>query len=84
MYNSLIKCLDFSMNLISKFPWACLNHTLHGTIHHSTEVIVLNDEHGLGMLSGVGLESNNKDIRNYLQFLCRKSYAQEQLTDVMC
>lgn len=77
-------CKDFSMNLINNFPWARLNHTLHGTVHHSTELIVLNDGQGLGMLSEEGLESNNKDIRNYLQFLCRKSSAKEQLTDVMC
>ena len=78
-----ILCYEMNLNLINNFPWARLNHTLHGTIHHSAELIVLNDGYGLGMLSEEGLEANNKDIRNYLQFLCRKCSPQEQLTDVM-
>ena len=60
-----------------------MNHTLHGTLHHSTELMSLNDGHGLGSLSEECLESNNKDIRNYLQFLSRKTDPVLQLTDVM-
>ena len=61
-----------------------LNHTLHGTIQHSVELMATNDGCGLGNLSEECLESNNKDIRNYLQFLSRKTSPIEQITDVMC
>ena len=37
----------------------------------------------LGNLSEECLEANNKDIRNYLQFLSRKISPIDQLTDVM-
>lgn len=76
-------CYDTTMNIINNFPFALLNHTLHGTIHHSAELIELNGGYGLGSLSEECLESNNKDIRNFLQFLCRKCSPLDQLTDVM-
>ena len=76
-------CEVTSLHLCNNFPWVLLNHTLHGTMHHSTELISLNDGYGLGSLSEECLESNNKDIRNYLQFLSRKTDPIDQLTDVM-
>ena len=76
-------CDSTSFNLCDNFPWVTLNHTLHGTLHHSLELISLNDGYGLGNLSEECLEANNKDIRNYLQFLSRKISPVDQLTDVM-
>ena len=76
-------CEQTTYNLCDNFPWVLMNHTLHGTLHHSTELMTLNDGHGLGSLSEECLESNNKDIRNYLQFLSRKTDPVLQLTDVM-
>ena len=73
-------CLDFSLNAINNFPFALLNDTLHATIHHSPELIKMNEGYSFGALSEEGLESNNKDIRNYLSKFCRKT---SQLTDVI-
>ena len=63
--------------------WVQINYTLHGVLHHSCQLIKLNDNCGLGSLSEEGLEANNKCIRRYLELLSRKSSPQEQLTDVM-
>ena len=70
-----------TFNLCDNFPWVKINHTLHGTLHHSPELISIN--YGLGSLSEECLEANNKDIRNYLQFLSRKIDPVDQLTDIM-
>ena len=72
-----------TFNLCDNFPWVKINHTLHGTLHHSPELISLHDGYGLGSLSEECLEANNKDIRNYIQFLSRKRDPVDQLTDVM-
>ena len=76
-------CDKTSFNLCDNFPWVKVNYTLHGTLHLSVELIDLNDGYGLGNLSEECLEANNKDIRNYLQFLSRKISPIDQLTDVM-
>ena len=76
-------CEEASLNLCKNFPWVLINHTLHGTLQHSAELISINDGYGLGNLSEECLEANNKDIRNYLQFLSRKTDPIQQLTDVM-
>ena len=76
-------CKSFSLHLIQSFPWARLNHTLHATVHHSPELMQMNDCYSLGSLSEEGLESNNKDIRNFLLTHSRKMSHQLQLTDVM-
>ena len=65
------------------FPWVRLNHTLHGTIQHSTELIQLNSGYGLGAYSEEGLEANNKDNRNFLLTQSRKTSPIEQLFDVI-
>ena len=75
-------CDETSFNLFDNFPWVKINHTLHGTLHHSIEVISLNDGHGLGNFSEVYLEAHSKDIRNYSQFLSRKTPV-VQFKDVM-
>ena len=51
-------CLQFSLNVANNFPWARLNHTLHGTVHQTAEFIERNDGVGLGMRSEEGLEAN--------------------------
>ena len=76
-------CNLMTFNLCDNFPWVKISHTLHGTRHHSPELISLNDGYGLGSLSEECLEANNKDIRNYLQFLSRKIDPVDQLTDSM-
>ena len=76
-------CDEASLNLCDNFSWVLLNHTLHGTLQHSAELITLNDGYGLGVLSEECLESNNKDIRNFLQFRTRKTDPLLQLMDAM-
>ena len=75
-------CNNATLNIITNIPWAQINHTLHGVLHHSADLITLNDGYGLGNLSE-GLEANNKDIRNYLKLLSHKTSHLEQLTNVM-
>ena len=77
------KCLDASLLIARSFPWARINHTLHGLLHHSPELIELNDCYALGALSEEGLESANKHIRRYLELLLRNTSPLEQMTDVL-
>ena len=58
------------------------NYTLHG-VHHSTELIGLNDGYSLGSLSEEGLEAANKHIRVYLETHARKTTNHDQIFDVM-
>ena len=60
-----------------------VNHTLHGLLHQSPELIALNDGYALGFLSEEGLEATNKFIRRYLELLPRKTSPVDQMTDVM-
>ena len=60
-----------------------INHTLHGLLHHSSELIALNDGYALGALSEEGLEATNKSIRQFLDLLSRKMSPVDQMTDVM-
>ena len=76
------KCKEVS-KLIAEYKWVRINHTLHGLIHHSGELIARNDSYALGSLSEEGLEATNKFIRRYLELLSRKTSPIEQLTDVM-
>ena len=80
-FNNL--CMEATLNICDNFSWVKINHTLHGSLHHSVELMSLNDDHGLGGLSEECLEANNKDIRNYLQFLSRKTFPSAQLIEVM-
>ena len=65
-------CKQTMLNIANNFPWALLNHTLHGTIQHSAELIEMNGGESLGWYSEEGLEANNGDICNYLEWLSRK------------
>ena len=58
------------------------NYTLHGLLHHSAELIAINDSWSIGELSEEALEANNKYIRRYLETLSRKTSSVDQLTDV--
>ena len=80
-YNSL--CMQVSCTFSEDFKWVQLNDTLHATLHHSKELIVNNNSEGLGPLSEEALESNYKDIRNFMETQSRKFSKVEQLTDVM-
>ena len=75
-------CKETMINIARNFPFAKLNHTLHGTIQHSAELIKLNGGESLGWYSEEGLEANNKDIRNYLEHLSRKCDSNKQIEDV--
>ena len=75
-------CKETMINIARNFPWCKLNHTLHGTIQHSVELIRMNGGESLGWYSEEGLEANNKDIRNYLEHLSRKSDSNKQIEDV--
>ena len=70
------------VNIYTNFPWAVLNHTLHGTIQHSAELIEVNGRESIGWYSEEGLEVNNKDIRNYLERLSRKCNNDYHIEDV--
>ena len=75
-------CEETMVNIATNFKWALLNHTLHGTIQHSAELIEMNGGESLGWYSEEGLEANNKDIRNYLERLSRKCDNNKQIEDV--
>ena len=76
-------CNNATLKIITNMPWAQINHTLHGVLHYSADLITLNDGYGLGNLSEEGLEANKKDIGSYLKLLSRKTSHLEQPTDVM-
>ena len=70
------KRTEASLLIAEKFPWARKNHTLHGLLDHSTDLVKLNGRYVLGSLSEQGLESTN------LELLARKSSPLDQITDV--
>ena len=63
--------------------WVQINYTLHGVLHHSAELIGLNDEYSLGSLSEMGLEAANRHICVNLETHARKTTNQDQIYDVM-
>ena len=80
-YEELVESV--SLLIAVELKWVKINFTLHGVIHHSVQLIALNESNGLGILSEEGLEANNKYIRRYSELLSRKSSQIEQMTDVM-
>ena len=62
-------------------PWVKYSLTSHSLIFHSTELIVRKDGVSIGQLSEEALESCNKDVRNYREFLSRKCGYVVNLTD---
>ena len=71
------------MLITTDFKWVKINDTLHGVLHHSTELIGLNDWYSLGSLSEEGLEAVNKHIHVYLKTNTRKTTNHDQIFDVM-
>ena len=75
-------CEETMLNMAYNFPWCKLNHTLHGALQHSCELIEMNGGESLGWYSEEGLEANNKDIRKFLERLSRKTCNNKQIEDV--
>ena len=76
-------CLETSDLLSSDpFKWVRICHSIHGPIHHSVELIALNNNHGLGLYSEEGLEAGNKSTRYMLEHSTRKTDGNKQLEDV--
>ena len=76
-------CKEASLLIATDFKWVQINYTLHGVLHHSAELIRLNDGYSLGSLSEEGLEAANKHIRVYLETHARKTANHDQIYDVM-
>ena len=74
---------EISLLIAEKLPWVEITPTLHGLLHHSSELIHLNGGWSLGTLSEEALESNNKYVRRYLEQYARTSSPILQLTDAM-
>ncbi|CAF3551969.1 unnamed protein product [Rotaria sordida] len=68
--------------IIANQKWIDYSMTIHNLIFHSTELIERNNGVALGELSDEALESCNKDVRNYREFLSRKCGHIMNLTDV--
>ena len=71
------------MYIAKSYPWAQINYTLHGVLHHSCDLILLNEGRALGELSEEALEANNKYVRRYLELYSRKKSPNDQLVDVI-
>jgi hypothetical protein len=74
--------VDFAVLIAKEFPWIDYSMTTHSLIFHSAELIFRNNSRGLGEISEEALESTNKDVRNFREFLSRKCGHLENLTDV--
>ena len=73
---------DTMHNITTNFPLTMLNHTPHGAIQHSCELIQMKGGRSLGGYSEEGLEANNKDVKHFLEHLSRKSDSNKKLEDV--
>ncbi len=74
---------ETSLHIARHFPWVKINYTLHGALHHSAELIGMNNETGLGEWSEEALEANNKFVRRFAETRARKCSPNAQLTDVI-
>ena len=73
---------EFSLFVAKELNWIDYNLTVHNLIFHSAELVERNNGIALGELSEEALESSNKDVRNYREFLARKCGHIPNLTDV--
>lgn len=73
---------EFTLFVAEELAWIEYNLTVHNLIFHSAELIERNNGIALGELSEEALESCNKDVRNYREFLARKIGHIPNLTDV--
>ena len=55
--------IETGLIIARELKWVYNNFTVHGLLHHSVELIVLNSGWSIGTLSEEALESNNKFIR---------------------
>ena len=74
---------EASILLANELSWVRVNRTLHGVLHHSCELIRMNEQCGLGMLSEEALEANNKYVRRYLETKARLMNPSNQMEDVL-
>lgn len=74
---------ETSLLIAQELKWVRINYTLHGVIHHSAQLIAINECYGLNSWSEEGLEANNKYIRRFSELLSRKTSQIDQLTDVL-
>ena len=74
---------ETSLLIAEKLPWVSVNYTLHGLLHHSVELIQMNNNMSIGSLSEEAIESNNKYVRRYLEQFSRKTNPTDQLKDAM-
>ncbi|CAF1171235.1 unnamed protein product [Didymodactylos carnosus] len=72
---------EFCLFVVNELSWVEYNLTVHNLIFHSAELVERNNGIGLGELSEEALESCNKDVRNYREFLARKTGHIPNLTD---
>ena len=73
---------EISLLIAEKHPWVEITPTLHGLLHHSSELIHLNGGWSLGTLSEA-LERINKYVRRYLEQYAWTSSPILQLTDAV-
>ena len=74
---------EISLLIVKKLPWVEITPTLHGLLHHSSELIHLKEGWSLGTLSEEALESINKYVRRYLEQYAWTTSPILQLTDAM-
>ena len=75
--------IETGLIIARELKWVDINFTVHGLLHHSVELIVLNGGWSIGTLSEEALESNNKFIRRYLERFSRKISPVQQLADAI-
>lgn len=73
---------DFALFVAKEFNWIEYSMAVHSLVFHSAELVYRNNSVGLGKLSEEALESANKDISNFREFLSRKYGHLENITDV--
>ena len=73
--------VETSLIIGRQLKWVDINFTVHGILHHSVELIVLNDGWSIGTLSEEAFKSSNKIVRWYLERFSRKVSLVQQVTD---
>ena len=73
---------DFALFVAKEFNWIEYSMIVHSLVFHTAELIYRNNSVGLGVLSEESLESANKDICNFREFLSRKCGHLENITAV--
>ena len=58
-------CIELHFLMLKKLPWISIRPTVHKLLGHSWELILQNNEKGLGSLDESGLEGCNKLLRRF-------------------